>query len=122
MLPWGRQGRSLLDLSPSIRVQWPEEPWVRLDVIKSGAWANLDPKPVRIAVSRFMIYRVLGAATIDQWITLKPREYLQGALLEDRAEHAVYIVTVDPPEGYCVASPWPRVVSSRREQRTAAPQ
>jgi hypothetical protein len=31
-------------------------------------------EPVWIAVTRFMIFRVLGEATIEQWIALKPNE------------------------------------------------
>jgi hypothetical protein len=54
----GRQGRSFYDQSPSLRRQWLDKPWVALYAIKGGAWAAFQPKPVRIAASRFMVYRV----------------------------------------------------------------
>ena len=52
-----------------------------------------------VGITRFMIYRVIGEATLDQWIALEPHEYLQGALLQHRTQHAVCVVTVDASSG-----------------------
>jgi hypothetical protein len=116
--PWGAQGRTFYDQPRALRTEWPKEPWVPLQTIKSGAWAEFEPKPVRIAVMRFLVYREFDdAGATDHWVTLKPNEYLQGALLQCSAEHAVYIVTVDPPADLRVVTPWPRMVSARRKEK-----
>jgi hypothetical protein len=89
---------------------------VPLETIKSGAWAEFQPKPVRIAITRFLVYRDIDdAGPLDHWVTLKPKEYLQGALLQCSAEHAVYVVTMSPPPDLGVVTPWPRIVSARRK-------
>lgn len=109
---WGAQGRAFHNEPAAVRVRWPDEPFVDLAVIKRGAWAEFEPKAVRIPITRFMVYRNMGAVTIDHWARLKSGEYLQGALLRRGTEHAVYIVTVPPPADLDVMSSWPRIVKS----------
>ena len=112
MVPWGAQGRTFHHEPRSVRIQ-SEEPCVPLDTIKRGAWAELEPKPVRIPVRRFMVLRQMDAATLDHWTFIGPGEYLQGALLRRGVERAVYVVTVEPPAHLEVLSPWPRIVRLR---------
>jgi hypothetical protein len=115
--PWGAQGRTFYDQPRALRTEWPKQPWVPLQTIKSGAWAEFQPKPVRIAVTRFLVYREFDdAGPTDHWVTLEPDEYLQGALLQCSAEHALYVITVDPPIELGVVTPWPRVVSGRKQR------
>jgi len=49
--------------------------------------------------------------------TLKPGEYLQGAVAKVYAEERVYVVTVPQPEKYASAQPfWPRIVGGGRRR------
>jgi hypothetical protein len=117
MYPWGAQGRTFYDQPRAVCTEWPKEPWVSLQTIKSGAWAEFEPKPVRIAVTQFLVYREIDdAGPLDHWVTLKPHEYLQGALLQCSGEHAVYVVTVEPPVDLGVVTPWPRIVCARKQR------
>jgi hypothetical protein len=81
---------------------------------RGGAWADLEPKAVRIPADRFAVFRKMNEVTIDDAFELRRGEYLQGAMLQRGTETAVYVVTVPPPPHLGVLTPWPRIVSSSR--------
>lgn len=55
---WGNANvRFVCDEEPGYLLKWPQDPWVPLDVIKRGDWWQFKPQPVRIAASRFLVYR-----------------------------------------------------------------
>lgn len=114
MIPWGAQGKTFHGSRRETQVIWPDEPCVPLATIKAGAWADLAPRPVRLPVTRFFVFRRLDSVTLDHWVTLGPGETLQGALLSCASERAAYVVTVDPPAHLTVLSPWPRILPGRR--------
>jgi hypothetical protein len=116
LVPWGARGQSAHG-PRSAPTQWPPQPWIELAAIKRKALADCDPRPIRILAVRFMVFRKVDAVTLDHWVTLRDGEWLQGALVRWGPEMAVYVVTVDPPEGLDVLSPWPRVVKTGSRPR-----
>ena len=92
--------------APGYVLKFPEGHWVELAPLQAGAWWQFKPRPVKIAAAAFGIY-----LEIEQWIPLKPGQYLQGALATVFAEQRVYVVTVPPPAEYAGARPaWPRII------------
>jgi hypothetical protein len=63
---------------------------MELESITRKAWADCDPRPVRIPATRFLVFRELDAVTIDHWVT-QEGEWLQGALVRYSADTAVCI-------------------------------
>lgn len=117
---WGSSGRPrVYDEAPGYLLNWPAGGWVALDVLKRGEWWQLKPAPVRVAAARFLVFRTNGSVTWEDWIDLKPGEYLQGALAQRHGDYRVYVVTIDPPAKSQGASPWPRVVTARRRAARA---
>ena len=113
MIPWGAQGRIHHGDKRETRIMWPQSPWVPLATIKGRAWADLAPRPVRLLITRFFVFRRQDAVTLDHWVTLRRGETLQGALVTCGVERAAYVVTVEPPADLQVLSPWPRVLTAR---------
>jgi hypothetical protein len=113
MVLWGAQGRRFHGDKREVKVDWSDCSAVTLEDIKRGAWADLQPKAVRIAADRFTVFRRMDEVTLDHTFKLQRGEYLQGALLRKGTEAAVYVVTVPPPRHLDVLTPWPRIVSSR---------
>ncbi|MGZ8228742.1 MAG: hypothetical protein ACXW2A_03495 [Burkholderiales bacterium] len=112
---WGSSGRPrVYDAKPGYLLNWPPGGWVPLDVLKRGEWWQFKPAPVRVAAARFLVSRRDGDVAWEDWVNLKPGEYLQGALAQRHGDYRVYVVTIDPPSGDATAVPWPRVVSARR--------
>jgi hypothetical protein len=112
MVLWGAQGRRFHGDKREVRVEWSDRSAVSLEDIKRGAWADLEPKAVRIPADRFAVFRTMNEVTIDDAFELRQGEYLQGAMLQKGTETAVYVVTVPPPPHLGVLTPWPRIVNS----------
>jgi hypothetical protein len=92
--------------APGYFLKFPEGHWVDLVTLRAGAWWQYKPRPVKIAAAAFGVHLEL-----EQWIPLKPGQYLQGALATVFSEQRVYIVTEPPPAKFALAKPcWPRVV------------
>lgn len=98
------------DTGPGHMKTWPEGGWAPLDDVRAGKWGRFDPKPVKIAVNRFV---VIGNDHVSRWTYLRRGQYLQGLVAQAGNERRVYVVTVHPPEGVPGAV-WPRVVSTLR--------
>lgn len=113
---WGAQGRRFYDMKPEVRIAWPDDPHLDLAKLRAGAFADCEPRPVRIAAKRFMatILKAPGAE-LDQWVALGPGQFLQGCHFRRGRERAVYIVTVPPPAEKGVISPWPRIIGGNRK-------
>lgn len=93
--------------APGYYLKFPEGHWVDAATLRAGAWWQYKPRPVKISAVAFGVYLEL-----EQWIQLKPGQYLQGALATVFAERRVYIVTEPPPARFARAKPcWPRIVS-----------
>ena len=97
------------DTGPGHIAIWQEGGWVPLETIGEYAWQRYDPKPVKIAVARFV---VVDQYTNPRWFALERGQYLQGLLATAGGERRVYLVTVPPPENLG-RSVWPRIVTSR---------
>ncbi len=92
----------------------PRGYWVPLEELRtdSGAhWWGRKVRPVKIAASSFLVWINRDGVVLEQWITLRPGEFIQGALAHISFSQRVYVVTVQPPMQYASAKPcWPRVV------------
>jgi hypothetical protein len=105
---WGAPGEHHMTSpdAPGYFLKLPEGHWVDLTTLRAGAWWQYKPRPVKIAAIAFGVFLEL-----EQWIPLKPGQYLQAALATVFAEQRVYIVTVTPPAEYSRARPcWPRII------------
>jgi hypothetical protein len=111
---WGALGGRVHGLR-SAPITWPAEPWIELELIKRKAFADCDPRPVRIPATRFLVFRELDAATVDG--SLLQKKWLQGTLVRYGADMAVYLVVVKPPPHLIVATPWPRIVKGNFPRR-----
>lgn len=95
---------------PGYVLKFPEGHWVELAALQAGTWWQYKPRPVKIAAAAFGVY-----LDIEQWIPLKPGQYIQGAMATVFAEQRVYVVVVLPPAEYTSVQPcWPRIVQARR--------
>jgi len=124
MYPWGAVGAvpRVHDEEPGNLYKWPEGGHVRLEAVKGGAWWQFAPRPVKLAVAGFLIHNYSSGVGIEQWVKLRPGQFIQGALCQKYADCRVYVVTVDPPPEYSgVTVPWPRIVDGlSRSLRTPA--
>lgn len=110
------QGAPFVDRSPGRFQSYPEGTLVSLDVLRkpSGPWLRWQTqvRPVKIAVSCFFYADALG---FRRQQTLKPGQFLQGALLSKPLLERVYFVVVVAPGNIAAAGPWwPRVVGRLR--------
>lgn len=116
MIPWGRQGRSF-SMRRSEQIEWPRDPWLRLEDVKAGAFADCQPRPARILARRFLVAFSLSGSgcEIDRWVQLEPGQFIQGCYFRHERDRAIYIVTTDPPSDVEeLASPWPRIISASK--------
>src|SRR5258708_37950557 len=74
--------------APGYLMKLPADCWVDLATLREGGWWRYKVRPVKIAVIAFGVY-----LEVEKWISLKPRQYLQGALATVFAEQRVYVVT-----------------------------
>jgi hypothetical protein len=105
-----------LQMALAVLLALPRGYWVSLDEIRRDLrWCGRKARPMKIAVSEFLVFIQQNGAPIEQWIELKRGQYIQGAVAQIHWTRRVYVVTVDPPERYIGAKPfWPRVVEEPR--------
>lgn len=96
------------DTGPGHIKTWPDGGWAALDDVRAGKWSRFDPKPVKIAVNRFVVF---DEHQQPRWTYLTRGQYLQGLLAHAGSERRVYVVTVHSPERLPGAV-WPRIVIS----------
>jgi hypothetical protein len=96
------------DTGPGHIKTWPDGGWATLDDVRAGKWNRFNPKPVKIAVNRFV---VIDEHHQPRWTYLTRGQYLQGLLAQAGSERRVYVVTVHSPERLPGAV-WPRIVTS----------
>src|SRR5581483_1026324 len=109
LLPWGSHTDGLIGSpdAPGYFLRFEQGQWVELETLKSGSWWKYRPQPVKICVEAFAVL----VGEFDRWIELKPRQFIQGALATAMGRQRVYVVKVQPPPKYSLASPcWPRIV------------
>jgi putative SOS response-associated peptidase YedK len=106
LVPWGRRENENIDL--------PRGGWARLESIRAGKWRRYRPRPVLIAVERFMEKDRSGRS---HWYAVPPGYSIQGLLAHDGDEQRVYVVTTAPPgsEAAAVHDRWPRLVTKLEE-------
>lgn len=103
LLPWGRRREQAGRL--------PLGGWARLDSIYGERWDRFSPKPVLLAVNRFMEKDHVGAR---HWYDLTRGQYIQGLVARLGSERRVYVVTIAPEHEDAVHERWPRIVSAVR--------
>lgn len=97
--------------TPGRLQKFPQGGWARLESIKADEWARYNPRPVKIAVARFV---QVDSMQVPHWIELRRGQYLQGLVAEIGYDHRVYVVTVPAPDEYRhISDRWPRVVGAR---------
>lgn len=87
---------------------FPEGGWARLSSIKDGRWTRLNPRPVQIAVERFMEKDAEGQR---YWFDLEEGEFIQGLMAFIDGEARVYVVTQEAEAQTAMIHPrWPRIL------------
>jgi hypothetical protein len=98
------------DNTPGRLFKFPPEGWARLDSVRADEWRRYNPRPVKIAVARFV---EVDSMQVPHWIDLKPGQYLQGLRAQIGEDRRVYVVTIPAPEVYRhISDRWPRVVGT----------
>ena len=98
------------DTGPGHIKTWPSGGWAPLDDVRADKWRRYDPKPVKIAINRFV---VVDKWHVPRWTYLTHGQYLQGLLAEAGRERRVYVVTVHSPERLPGVI-WPRIITNTR--------
>jgi hypothetical protein len=96
------------DTGPGHIATWQDGAWAPRELINTYAWQRYDPKPVKIAVARFV---VVDEQHLPRWFVLERGQYLQGLLAKAGGERRVYVVTVPPPKELAGAV-WPRILNT----------
>jgi len=100
-LAWGRREGE----TPA----FPLGGWARLESIQAGKWEKYKPRPVVIAVQRFMEKDRQG---VSHWFEIPETKMIQGLLANQGAESRLYVVTTRAPSelpGF--HERWPRLVA-----------
>lgn len=91
--PWGRvRGEAGARL-------WPPGGWVDLELIRSGKWSRLHPRPVVIPCMGYQVRTNWLGWKDDSWYYPESDRALQGALVTRESEQRVYMV-VQPNKEY----------------------
>jgi len=102
-IEWVKWGRRKEEEAPFV-----QGGWARLDSILDGRWERYNPRPVKLAVHAFMEKDETKAS---HWIDVPPGLAVE-ALVIERGEKRVYVVTEDTPlEFSWVHDRWPRLVT-----------
>lgn len=99
LVTWGRRQQE-----PS---EMPLGGWARLPSIHNGKWSLYTPKPVRLAVTKFMQSDFEGRT---HWYEVTRGQYIQGLLAHHENEYRVYIVTIIPELLDICHERWPRII------------
>ena len=103
-----------LDNAPGWGAKFPQTGWAPLEDVRAQKWARVEPRPVKIIASRFMI---TDKWSVERWFDLRPRQFIQGLLATLGADKRVYVVTVPVPGRYgddvAERTVWPRIVTAR---------
>lgn len=97
-----RWGRRLHENS-----EMPLGGWARLPSIHNGSWSLYQPKPVRLAIDKFMKTDFEGHV---HWYDVIKGQWLQGLLAQSDNEYRVYIVTITPEQLDICHDRWPRIL------------
>jgi hypothetical protein len=84
-LPWGRQSKQFSPL--------PMGGWLLQSLLQQGKWDKFFPRLVKIPAVKFMEQDIEGKL---QWFDVIQGSYIQGAILKQREEMRLYIVTLTP--------------------------
>ncbi len=100
LVAWGRRQHENSEL--------PLGGWARLNAVHDGRWSMYQPKPVRLAIDKFMKTDFEGHA---HWYEVTKGQWLQGLLAHEGDEYRVYIVTIVPELLDICHDRWPRIVA-----------
>lgn len=81
--------------------------WASLDAIQQGKWDYYLPRPVKIAVNKFMEQDIEGRS---MWFDITAGHWLQGLLIQEGTEKRVYVVTLTPDVPQTSYYRWPRIL------------
>lgn len=99
LVKWGRR-----------QVEESEMPfggWARLESIYQGKWSVYQPKPVLLAIDKFMKLDYEGNV---HWYDVIQGQWIQGLLAHEQNEYRVYIVTIVPQRLDIFHDRWPRII------------
>lgn len=116
---WGTRSAAYVaaDNIPGWGAKFPETGWIALVDINAGKWERLQPRPVRIVASRFLL---LDRWQVPHYFSLAAGEFIQGALARIDPHERLYVVTVPAPAEHGELWPaWPRVISVSNRRRGA---
>ena len=120
---WGALGAQYVaaDNRPGWGAKFPETGWAPLLEVRDNAWYKVEPRPVKILASRFMILDRWG---LDRWFPLDVGQFIQGLLATLGPDRRVYVVTVPVPQRLGAElserAVWPRIVApAQRRKRDA---
>lgn len=99
LVTWGRRQQENSEM--------PLGGWARLPAIHDGKWSLYSPKPVRLAITKFMKLDFEGNV---HWYEVTKDQYIQGLLAQNDNEYRVYIVTIIPELLDISHDRWPRIV------------
>jgi len=82
--------------------------------LQEPGWQQLQPKPVRLAVDRYMITDRQGK---EQWFDIEPRSAMRGVLTTWQGELRVYILTERASTSrQLIRSQWPKFRTAMLEE------
>jgi len=99
LVTWGRRQQENSEM--------PLGGWARLPAIHDGKWAQYTPKPIRLAVTKFMQTDFEGHI---HWYEVTKGQYIQGLLANHEDEYRVYVVTIIPELLDICHDRWPRII------------
>lgn len=100
LVTWGRRQQENSEM--------PLGGWARLPSIHDGKWSLYTPKPVRLAINKFMQTDFEGRI---HWYEVTKGQYIQGLIANNEDEYRVYIVTIIPELLDICHERWPRIVA-----------
>jgi hypothetical protein len=104
LVKWGRREKENSEM--------PLGGWARLSSIKNEKdqrWNLYIPKPVQLAVDKFMEKDFEGRSC---WYEVTKSKYIQGLLAQYENEYRVYIVTVEPEDLMNCHFRWPNIITN----------
>ena len=99
LVTWGRRLREESSM--------PLGGWALHNAIHEGRWTYFKPKPVKLAIEKFM---QIDYENHIQWYEIIKGQWIQGVLLQEERECRVYIMTVIPERLDIYYNRWPRII------------
>ncbi len=99
LVKWGKRQNDSCDI--------PIGGWARLSAIQNKQWDVYFPKPVKLAINKFMKTDFEGHT---HWFEVTKGQWIQGLLMQENENYYVYIVVVTPTLLDISFDRWPRII------------